>query len=537
MKVWKKTGSLAVALLMVAVGLVLALSLAQIGPAAGSDSATTAAAPPPARPPAASNSVEQGLPGLVPQGVFVDVASEVQPAVVFIESERTSVREGMSQRFEDFFGPFFRRRDSEDPEPEPEEFMQSSQGSGVIVDPSGYILTNTHVVASLDREERTTVEAETVTVTLSNEKEYEATIVGVDLGTDIAVLKIEPSSELPHLGFGDSDEAQVGEWVLAIGAPFGFRGTVSAGIISGKSRGNLAGLDARFQDFLQTDAAINPGNSGGPLVNLRGQIIGINTAIATNGFAPTNLGVGFAVPVNMARRVMDQLIEHGRVVRGWLGVTVQDAGQELLEAFGIDSSTSGVVVGDVREGEPAALGGLQNGDVVIGINGAALLSLQHFLQQVARTPPGEAIDLKVLRGGDELSIRVVLGERPSEESIILDGGRGPRPEREQEGDGTVRGSADLGLRVSELTERIGRQLNVEPGETGIVVTEVRQNSVAFRAGLRRGDLILTMNRQPLTSVDEFEELAGGLQPGSAVAFYVHRADGSHLFFASRLPRE
>ena len=531
MSIWSKTGRLAASALLVGVGMLLGVALVQTGPAIGTEAPIERTATE-----SAATATSDALPTALPQVNFVDVSARVQPAVVFIRAVRSDTRPAMSERFNDFFDFFRRENPDVQPEDEPEEYQQQSQGSGVIVSGDGYILTNSHVVATLDRQAGETIEAEDVTVTLITEEEYRAEIVGVDLGTDIAVLKIDPRGPLPHLEFGDSEAVRVGEWVLAVGAPFGLRTSVSAGIISAKGRAGI-GIEARYQDFLQTDAAINPGNSGGPLIDLRGNIIGINTAIATNGFMAANQGVGFAVPVNMARHVMEQIVERGRVIRGWLGVRVQEfATSEAREAVGLPTASGAVGITEISpEGGPADLAGLEAQDIVIAMDGEPLRGMQDFLQRIAFTAPGDTVALTVLRGDAEIEIDVTVGERPPEEDILLS--ELGAPQRPQPDEPDRDRDFDLGVTVTELTDEIAEQLGVDADTEGVVITQVRRNSTASRMGLARGDLVLSINRQRIGGMDDFVATMESLEPGDAVLFYVRRMGGARLFLPGRLPRE
>ena len=542
MSIWNRTGLAATATL-IGVGLLLGLSVAGVAPAVGTVTQQT------------QNAVvsDARMPDMVPQGLFVDVADETSRAVVFIEAERPQRQQARDSRFNDFFDNFFGRdRESDEEEPEQDEFQfedrARSQGSGVLVTADGYILTNAHVVAVLNTDTAATDLASSVRVTLADDQIFEASIIGADLGTDIALLKID-ARRLPFVPLGDSDLVRVGEWVMAIGAPFGLQNTVSAGIVSALGRANLGGMaQTAYQNFVQTDAAINPGNSGGPLVNLRGEVVGINTAIATGGgFNPTFSGVGFAVPANLAGRVMDQLLEHGHIIRGYLGVTVQQLSRDLIEGYELDPMVRGAIINTVTPDGPALEAGVEPGDIVVGTDGVPLESQPDFLQRVANKAPGEQIVLNVLRNDEdgyaEVDVPVVLTERPDEAEILvgrLNGGRGgnDRDERDSPDDRGSMSGRRLGLRVIELTGRLTRQLDIPSEVEGVVVTGVAPNSPAARAGLDQGDVIRRVGRVSITSIDEFDDAISAYDDGDAVSIYFYdSSSGSSIFAALRMPRE
>ncbi|MFQ5742530.1 MAG: trypsin-like peptidase domain-containing protein [Acidobacteriota bacterium] len=525
-----------------ALGLVLGFGISQLGSAAAGlpEGAAIQQVTP------ASRSAAPALAQAIPQGTFVQVAQQVQPAVVSIESEHAVHGRRTSPNIPDFFRRFLDERDPRRNEGgEDEQPPQISQGSGFLVSQEGYVLTNAHVVTTIDTDpnkdqvEVETRKAERITVTLSNEDEYEAEIVGVDIGTDVAVLKIDAGDHLPSAHLGNSDNAQVGEWVLAIGAPFGLTNTVSAGIISAKGRGALRGLQANFyQDFLQTDAAINPGNSGGPLVNLRGEIIGINTAIVSNGLQPQFSGVGFATPINLVRTVMDQLIANGRVIRGWLGVTIAPLDKDHAEAFGVAEMKlrGAVYLNTVEPGDPADQAGLEPTDVVIAMNGERLHGNQDFLQRIALVPPGETVTLTVIRDREERTFKVTLAERPPEEEIYrrqIADGRGQRPERRRQ---STRSDSDrLGMDVVQLTPRLARQFGFTDAEGGVLVQHVAPNGPAARAGVRSGHLILEANKKPIASPQELDEILASVEPGRVVLLRVISPNGQRSFLTPRMP--
>ncbi len=431
---------------------------------------------------------------------FAPVARGVLPGVVNIASSKI-VRAPeqtpffMDPFFEQFFGRDFSRQFRV-----PRERREQSLGSGVIVSPDGYILTNNHVVDK----------ATDIKIFRDDQQQFKARVVGTDPKTDIAVLKIDVKG-LPALTLGDSSKVQVGDFALAIGNPFGVGQTVTMGIVSATGRGGFGIED--IEDFIQTDASINPGNSGGALVNVRGEVIGINTAILSRSGG--NQGIGFAVPINMARSVMEQIIRHGKVVRGWLGVLIQPVNPAAAKAFGLAGEPRGALIGDVTANSPASRAGLHKGDIVLEMNGEPIRESRDLQLKVGALNPGAQVRLKVFRDGKELEIPVTLGEMPSQS------------EPASEGEG---GEAALeGLSVDTLTPQIARQLDLPARTRGVVVTDVQPGSLAAEAGLRRGDVIQEVNRKPVATVEEFQRAvrAGGRQP---VLLLINRG-GSTSFVA------
>ena len=354
-------------------------------------------------------------------------------------------------------------------------------GTGVIVSRDGYILTNEHVIDS----------ATQIKVVLANKKRYTAEIVGVDPNTDLAVLKID-AEDLTAAQLGDSDALEVGDWVVAIGSPFGLAQTVTAGIVSAKGR-VLSGNKFKYEDYIQTDAAINRGNSGGPLVNLDGKVIGINTAIAA-GNNGNWMGIGFAIPSSLAESVMESIIEHGKVVRGWLGVMIQPLNEGLADSFGYDHD-EGVLIAHVEPGSPADDGGLLDGDIIMEFEGMPATDVDSFRYIVARNKPGNKIKIKVYRKGREKTVVVKLGTLEEREEAEA---RGGRVEKVDESD------VDFGVTVESLTPELARRtdLNVDHG---VLITRVERGSIAWDAGLRRGQVIIKVENEPVTTAEEFTE--------------------------------
>ena len=406
--------------------------------------------------------------GDVPESPFVSVVERALPAVVFIDVRKRTVAESdepQDELFRRFFGEGGRQ-----PRTLP------SSGSGFIIDREGRILTNNHVVR----------EANDITVTLNDKRTFKAKVVGTDPETDVAVIKIE-GEDLPSLPLGDSDRIRVGDWAIAMGNPLGeLRGSVTLGIISAQGRSNLNiwGGTPSYQDFIQTDASINFGNSGGPLVNIRGEAIGINTAIN-----PSGQGIGFAIPINLARHVADQLVAHGEVKRAYLGVQLAELTPELAEGFGIRGDR-GVVIQEVIKNEPAERAGLRRNDVIVEFEGQPVSDVQKFRLKVADMPVGRKVNLVVLRDGKRVPLTMTLGQRPDAQLAQRDGGEElPASERL------------AGIRVRDLkaTEKSAEV------EGGVVITDVERGSAAEEAGLEAGDIVEEVNRKPVRSASGFVE--------------------------------
>jgi serine protease Do len=372
-------------------------------------------------------------------------------------------------------------------------------GSGVIVGTNGYILTNNHVVDG----------ATDIKVFLHDKREFTAKVVGRDPKTDIAVLKID-AENLSAIPLGDSSKVQVGDLAFAIGDPFGVGQTVTMGIVSATGRANLGIED--YEDFIQTDAAINPGNSGGALIDGRGELIGINTAILSHSGG--NQGVGFAIPINQAKRVMDQIVDHGHVVRGFLGATIQDVTPTMAKALGLNDA-GGVLIGDVTAKGPAAQAGMKAGDVVIKLNGAAVADSAALRLQISETDPGTTVPLTVRRGTSTLDLNVKLGELPTD--------------HEKTADGNTENDSLQGLQVEPLSPAARQQLHLGDDAQGVVVSQVDPNSAAADAGIREGDVVTEVNHQPVTTVSEFEQ-AMRSSGNKAILLRVER-NGTGLYLA------
>jgi serine protease Do len=372
-----------------------------------------------------------------------------------------------------------------------EDVPREGSGSGVIVSEDGYILTNNHVIS----------EAAEITVIYGEGDRYDAKVVGADPRTDLAVIKID-AKNLPAAKLGNSDNIEVGEWVLAVGNPFELQNTVTAGIISARGRSNVGLAD--YEDFIQTDAAINPGNSGGPLVNLDGEVIGINTAIATR--TGGNMGIGFAIPINMAKQIMAQLIDKGKVTRGWLGVYIQPVTPELKAQFNL-KSTDGALIADVTSGGPAEKAGIKHGDVIVGFQGEEIEDTNHLRNMVAATEVGTSADVTVVRDGREKTVKVKIGELPEEDVAT---GR-------QFGEDS---GPNVGFTVGNLTPTLRKQLGVPDNQEGVAVRSLKKTSDAYQKGLRENDIIVEVNRTKVSDIGSFNAAVSRVKKGDEVLLLV-----------------
>ena len=425
------------------------------------------------------------------------IVKKVQDAVVHIEVEM----QPQGQRFgnqdpseNELFDRFFRQRPDAPP-----RFRQEGMGSGSILYKNGYILTNSHVVGNANK----------ILVIMSDGREMEAKLVGTDPSSDLAVIKID-GDDLPVLPFGNSDVMDVGESVIAIGNPFGLSQTVTFGIISAKGRSNIGITD--YEDFIQTDAAINPGNSGGPLINLRGEIIGVNTAIFTR--SGSYQGVGFAVPINMARQIMEDLITKGSVSRGWLGVGIQDINGQLAKKFGL-KSTNGSLITMVFKNTPAGKAGIQKGDVVIALNGKSIRNSAQFRNMVAVARANTIVEIEIFRKGKTETIKVKLEERPKDPLIA---------QRQPE-------ESFMGVTVEDLTEKTAEQYGFELG-TGVLITKIEPQSPADKANLKVGTLIVEVDRQTINNAESFKAAIKETDVSEGVLFLIQNQQGSQYIIVS-----
>ena len=433
-------------------------------------------------------------------GNFSKLAEMAGPAVVNIRTVKTIKGggpvfrqfqrgpRGRENPFNDFFERFFG-------DDVPRDFKQPSLGSGFIIDKDGYVVTNNHVIEDADQ----------IKVKLDDDTEFDAEVVGRDPNTDLALLKIESKKDLPVLAMGDSDDLKIGQWVVAIGSPFGLERTVTAGIVSAKGRVIGSGP---YDDFIQTDASINPGNSGGPLLNMKGEVVGINTAIIASG-----TGIGFAIPVNLAEGIIAQLKSEGEVTRGWLGVAIQDLTSEMAEYYGL-KDRKGVLVADVFEGDPAEKAGIRAKDIIIEVNDEKIETSRQLTALIAGLKVGTSAKVKVFRKGKTKTYDVVLAKR-SDEKLSA---RGAPPNREEE---------ELGIRVTDLTSEMAQRFNL--GEAvGVVVVEVEADSKGSEAGVRVGDIIKEINHEVIESVKDYKTAVQKIEAGETVNFFIWRRNAGFL---------
>jgi len=424
---------------------------------------------------------------------FAGLAEKNSPAVVNIRAERNGqggvptipgFKRGPMPKddpMHDFFEKFFGGGPQK-------EFRQRSVGSGFIIDKDGYIVTNNHVVEGADK----------IKVILKDQREFDAEIKGRDSNTDLALIRIKPDKDLPAITLGDSDALKVGEWVLAIGNPFGLEHTVTAGIISAKGRVIGSGP---YDDFIQTDASINPGNSGGPLINMAGKVVGINTAIIAGG-----QGIGFAIPVNLAKGIIDQLKQKGEVTRGWLGVGIQDLTPELKEYYGIKDG-KGVLVTQVFPGDPADKAGVKAGDLILKVNGHEVDSSRELSRMIAEAPVGQEAEIAVLRKGSSKTFHVELSKR--KDTKIEEAGGSPQEQHA------------FGIAVSNLTPETARQYHLKD-TIGVIVVGLEPGSAGEKAGILPGDIIREINRESVTDIEEYEKQIGKIKSGETAYVYILR---------------
>ncbi|MEE8044253.1 MAG: DegQ family serine endoprotease [Thermodesulfobacteriota bacterium] len=435
---------------------------------------------------------------------FADLVEILQPSVVNISTTSVVRQRGPFQRrpnspfggndpFDDFFKKFF---GGDSPQ---QEFKRQGLGSGFIMSKDGYVVTNNHVIDK----------ASDVEIILQNGDKYEAKIVGKDPKTDLAVLKFEPDQEIQEVHFGDSDNLRIGDWVIAIGNPFGLGYTVTAGIVSAKGRS--LGLGA-YDDFIQTDASLNPGSSGGPLFNLKGEVVGVNTAIVARG-----QGIGFAIPIDMAEFVIEQLKSGGKVVRGWLGVYVQKVTPEIASSFGLNED-EGALVSDLAPDSPAEKAGIIRGDVIVEYDGQKVNDVSDLTNMAAVTPPGTEVSVKVIQDGKTKNMKVKLEKFPDQEAQVKD---------------EVRKS--LGLTVRQLTPKIVKRFNIDHDD-GVIIADVDQGSVAGDARLKPGDIILEINKKPINTLANYSAVLEDVKPGDTALFLVKRGNNT-IYAALRIRKD
>ncbi len=487
-------GVLGIGLIGILIGIGLTVSLDRADKASALTAFNEGQTPPPAAP--LGNAVQPvGFFGGLPS--FADLAEKVSPSVVNISTTKTPKRRtvGRPQRlprdpFDDFFDNFFNGGPMGEPQP------QKSLGSGFIINSEGFIITNNHVVEGADE----------IQVLIDGKKKYDAKVVGNDPKTDLAVIKIAATG-LPAVTLGDSQAMRVGDWVMAVGNPFGLDHTVTAGIISAKGRVIGAGP---YDDFIQTDASINPGNSGGPLFNLKGEVIGVNTAIVASG-----QGIGFAIPINIAKDLVPQLISNGKVTRAWLGVGIQDMTPELAKSFGL-SDENGALISNVFPGSPAEKAGIKTGDVVRSFEGKPIEASHDLPAMVAREPIGKTISLGILRDGKAQTISVNLGQMEQSEPVA---NADPKT-----------GSSELGLVCRDLTADEAAELGLPSGQRGVVIVNVENGSQAESAGVQRGDVLLSVNNTKVTTTADYLAAARAVKKGELVRLYLRR-ESATIFLA------
>jgi len=423
---------------------------------------------------------------------IADIAERVGPAVVNIDTVRM-----VKTQFPSFEDPIFRRFFGGEPEESRRTIPQKGAGSGFIINQEGYVLTNEHVVRKTDM----------IKVTLSDGREFDGEVIGSDVTSDMAIVKIQ-ADHLPTVTLGDSDKLRVGQIVIAIGNPYGLQQTVTMGVVSAKGRSIPAGTGGQlYRNFIQTDTAINPGNSGGPLLNIEGEVVGINTAII-----PYAQGIGFAIPINIAKRNIDDLINLGKVRRSWLGVYIQEVTPEIAEQFDL-TEAKGVLVGDVIEDSPAEEAGMERGDIIAKINNEDVNSPEELQDKIRSIGIGEKANVEVVRDGKEISFVVKIGEMPTLEE------KGEYPKEKVF-------SVQTGLKVEAVTSEIAKELEL-PRVKGLVITEVIPGSSADDMGLQPGDVILNANRIEMSSIDKWEELINKLEPGDTLLLLIFRSQRTY----------
>lgn len=437
---------------------------------------------------------------------FVEVVKKAKPAVVHIRVEKSVTgNDQLDQQYDEFFNnPFFERffgpQLRQNPNAPQRKYKQQGQGSGFVLSSDGFILTNNHVVEGADN----------ITVILADEREFKAKLVGTDPQSDVALVQIQGAGDLPVLPLGNSDTLEVGEWVIAIGNPFGLSQTVTAGVVSATGRSSV-GIN-EYEDFIQTDAAINPGNSGGPLINIDGEVVGINSALysQTGGY----MGIGFAIPINMVKTIETQLKDVGKVTRGWLGVVIQNVDENLARSFGL-AKAEGILVSEVQPGSPAEKSGIQQGDVIMKLNGAVLRDVGELRNRVALLPPNSTANLEVIRDGKKKTVEVGIGERPTTPGKIAQrGGSSDKSSYEQ-----------FGVAFQDLTPELAERLGYQEKQ-GVLVSQVEPGSPAAFAGMQPGQLIEEVNKQPVHNLRELQKIIAASDDQKRLLLRVRSGDYS-----------
>ena len=432
---------------------------------------------------------------------FSQVAKKATPAVVSVQVEKTIKSSGGSMRspfgnddfFERFFGPEFRQR-------MPQDRVQMGQGSGFIISKDGYILSNNHVVGEADK----------IKVTMNDGREFDAKLIGADPQSDVAVIKIDADDDLPVIELGDSDRLEVGEWVIAVGNPFGLNASLTVGVVSAKGRSDLRIVDdgAGYEDFIQTDAAINPGNSGGPLLDIDGKAIGLNTAIysQSGGY----MGIGFAIPINMAKSIKDQLVKSGKVVRGYVGIRGEEIDPKLAKAMGIENSNAIQVI-QVVEDSPAGKGGLEAGDIIVKMDGKDIEGWSVFRNKIAMMGPDKKVEMVVLRDSKEKTIKITVGSADEIAKLL----------------GTSEAGKKLGIQVQEMTKELADRFGYDRAK-GVIISSVESDSVAGRAGIKEGMLIVSIDRKRVGTIIEYNEALEKALQDDEVLLQV--SDGNYVWW-------
>ncbi|KPK33567.1 MAG: hypothetical protein AMS24_00765 [Chlamydiae bacterium SM23_39] len=420
---------------------------------------------------------------------FTRISENATPSVVFIKAQNLNDEslDNYENPFNFFSDEFFRHFFGHPKRDIPSQ-PKISGGSGFIVSSDGYILTNYHVIK----------DASEITVIMNNKEEYKAKIIGSDSRTDLAIIKID-NKNLPYLNFGNSDDLKVGEWVMAIGNPFALRSTVTVGVVSAKGRQNLRIAD--LEDFIQTDAAINPGNSGGPLLNLKGEVVGVNTAIVSRSGG--YMGIGFAIPSNMTKNVVDQIIQNGAVKRGYVGILLQEVDQDIAEAFNLKKS-KGILISEVAKDSPAEKGGLKQGDIILEYNNNLVKDINSFRNEIALLKPNTIVDFKILRKGEYNNIKIKLGVYPNQEPVSQQ-------------------SSKLGIEVTDVKDIPLSALdkwNIPKNANGVIITSVKRGSLAERGGLKMGMLIVQADHKDIKSVEDFTKILKNMEKKKHLLFLI-----------------
>lgn len=427
------------------------------------------------------------------QEEFIKVAEKVMPAVVNINTERT-IKQTYRDPFEDlfndpFFGPYFNERQRQ----QPKEIKRkaTSLGSGFVITDDGYIITNNHVIDKADK----------IDVTFADKSTYKAKVIGKDPDTDIAVLKIEAKKKLPFVEMANSDELKIGQWAIALGNPFGLNNTMTLGIVSAKGRSGM-GIE-NYENFIQTDASINPGNSGGPLVDIYGRVIGINTAILSQSGG--NVGIGFAIPINMAKKITDSLIKKGKVERGWLGVSVQPLEADMAKKFGLEK-VEGALIGEVVKGSPAEKGGVKRGDIIIEIDGDSVRDYNDLRNKIAALAPDTKVKIGVWRDKKRIDLQVTVTKKKDDEIAA--------------GEGSL-----LGMRLADIDEQARKKYNIDKDMQGVIVAQIDEESPAVDAGIKPGDIIAAIDNVEINSVKELAGIYSKISSGEQLILYVISKNG------------